>query len=95
MPAFEPKSRRRLCAGFMDVDIEFLSNLVARANKVLPIGGGRILTMTGMTGFWSASMGEWLLSRRDKLIVARHEVPWPEGLCLKGAGGLSPGLFSK
>ena len=22
-----------------------------------------------------ASMGEWLLSRRDRLIVARHEVP--------------------
>jgi hypothetical protein len=23
----------------------------------------------------SPSMGEWLLSRRDRLIVARHEVP--------------------
>jgi hypothetical protein len=32
-------------------------------------------------------MGEWLLSRRDMLIVARHEVP-----CPKGAGGLSPGF---
>jgi hypothetical protein len=27
MPAFEPKSRRRLCAEFGDVDIEFLSSL--------------------------------------------------------------------
>jgi hypothetical protein len=36
MPAFEPKSRRRLCAEFVDVDIEFLSILVARANKVCP-----------------------------------------------------------
>jgi hypothetical protein len=37
-------------------------------------------------------MGEWFLSRWDRLIVARHEVPgWPEGLCPKGAGGLSPG----
>jgi hypothetical protein len=37
-------------------------------------------------------MGEWLLSRRDRLIVARHEVPWPGGPCPKGAGGLSPGF---
>src|ERR1700684_2013023 len=24
---------------------------------------------------WGASMGKWSLSRRDRLIVARHEVP--------------------
>ena len=36
MPVFEPKSRRRLCAEFVDVDIEFLSSLVARSNKVGP-----------------------------------------------------------
>ena len=39
-------------------------------------------------------MGEWLLSRRDRLIVARHEVPQPGEKCLarravpKGAGGV-------
>jgi hypothetical protein len=29
----------------------------------------------------------WFLSRRDSTIVARHEVP-----CPNGAGGLSPGF---
>ena len=37
----------------------------------------------------SASLG---VSRRDGAIVAWHEVPWPEGPCPKGAGGLSPGF---
>jgi hypothetical protein len=46
-------------------------------------------------------MGEWLLSRRDRLIVARHEVPLELYLKLsvpgviyapKVATGLSPGL---
>ena len=41
-------------------------------------------------------MGEWLLSRRDRLIVARHEVPGmrrrespvPYGYCFIAPGGL-------
>jgi hypothetical protein len=46
-------------------------------------------------------MGEWLLSRRDRLIVARHEVPLEFGrleratrgdLRPEGATGFSPGF---
>ena len=42
MPAFEPKSRRRLWAEFMDLNIEFLSSLAGTDEYGLPIVGGRI-----------------------------------------------------
>ena len=38
-------------------------------------------------------MGEWLLSRRGRLIVAGHEVPGPEG-AKEFSPGFTPGLFS-
>jgi hypothetical protein len=38
MPAIEPKSRRRLCAEFMDVDIEFLRGDTFRfVKQIFPV----------------------------------------------------------
>jgi hypothetical protein len=38
MPAIEPKSRRRLCAEFMDVDIEFLRGETFRfVKQIFPV----------------------------------------------------------
>jgi hypothetical protein len=45
-------------------------------------------------------MGEWLLSRRDSKIVARHEVPWNDEENSRDSSGtiepiIGPELFNR
>jgi hypothetical protein len=57
MAAFEPNSRRRLCAEFMDVDIEFLSSLAGTGDGTKYILTAEPFIRLALTGLklWSKS----------------------------------------